>query len=136
MRRLLLPFVVLLVLLLLGSDSPKEYDGTTEYIGIEGTWRLIEYDFKGNKTNPQCVRTFRNETYTTKWRQGDTWRGNYRIDLTPKTPHLDLNTDDGPTLLYIYQIDGDTLRMASLENSKNARRGSRMSGLLSRPTSV
>jgi hypothetical protein len=37
MRRLLVPFAVLCVLLL-GSESPKVYDDQTETNGIEGTW--------------------------------------------------------------------------------------------------
>jgi hypothetical protein len=35
MRRLSLLFAVLLVLPLFGSDSPKEYDDTTEYPSAE-----------------------------------------------------------------------------------------------------
>ena len=41
MKRLLPPFVVLLALSLLGSDSPKAYDDRTEIIdSLQGTWHL------------------------------------------------------------------------------------------------
>lgn len=42
MRRLLLPFAVLLVLASLGSDSPKEYDDETAIAGLDGTWQAVD----------------------------------------------------------------------------------------------
>jgi len=118
MRRLSLLFAALLVLPLLGSDSPKEYDDRTETAGIEGTWRAMEYEFKGTTGKPtrQCVMTFRGGTLTSPWSDGDLWQGSYRIDPTRQPPHLDWIPSkgfyEGTTLKAICQIDGDTLRIA------------------------
>ena len=42
---------------------------------------------------------------------GKTWRGKYRIETTYNPPHLDWIQANGD-IKYIYQIDGDTLRIA------------------------
>jgi hypothetical protein len=49
MRRLLL--AALLVLSLLGSDSPREYDDRTQDMGIEGDWLLLRVETDG--TSPR-----------------------------------------------------------------------------------
>jgi hypothetical protein len=43
MRRIVCLLAALLVLPSLGSDSPKEYDGTTAWDdGLQGTWEAVE----------------------------------------------------------------------------------------------
>ena len=125
MRRTMLLLSALVVLALLGSDSRKEYDDRTVYLGIEGTWRLTEIGTKDWRINApvQRVETFRDETCTFKWDDGDTWRGNYRIDSTHKPLHFDLIPIGGRSLMYIYQIDGDTLRMAHFANLQERPQG-------------
>jgi hypothetical protein len=77
MRRGMLLLPALLVLPLLGSDSPKEYDDKVAVAGIEGTWRLTEYELDGAKREPnfRCSVTVRNGTFTVCCRRahlGDT----------------------------------------------------------------
>jgi len=122
MRRMSLLFTVLIVIPMLGSDSPKEYDDRTETVGIEGTWRLTEYQFSGyqKETYPfRCVITFRRGAYWSD--NGENGKfypcpGTYRIDSTLKPSHLDLLPSKEPykgqTLEWIYEIDRDTLRLA------------------------
>ena len=119
MRRLSLLLIVLVVIPLFGSDSPKEYDDKTEAAGIEGTWRLTEYELDGAKHEPnfRCVLTLRNGTFTVNYSNDeDTIRGSYRLDTTRKLPHLDWlpsnGSSKGQMLKFIYQIDRDTLRTA------------------------
>jgi uncharacterized protein (TIGR03067 family) len=121
MRRLFLLFAVLFVVPLSGSDSPKEYDDRTETIGIEGTWRLTEVEYGGQKRKtdlPKAMLTYRSGTYTANYTGGDTFRGSYRIAPTRKPSHLDQlpsnGSDQGQTIKFIYQIDGDTLRIARI----------------------
>jgi uncharacterized protein (TIGR03067 family) len=108
---------VLLVVPSLGSDAPKEYDGATVQVDeLEGTWRMTENDGMMVDPTSQRVTTFRSRTYTINWNDGDTDRGSYRIDSTHNPPRLSWVPSSGPwsghTTTAIYQIDGDTLRLA------------------------
>src|ERR1700722_12121645 len=114
MRRLSPLLAVLLVILLLGSDSPKDYDDRTEYVGIEGMWRLTAYEFGGRKVKLpfQVVLIYRDETFVYKRSDGDTTQGNYRIDPSRNPAPLDLIPSSGnfkgQTHKWIYQINNDT----------------------------
>jgi hypothetical protein len=55
MRRLVSLFAALLVFPPLGSDSPKESDDTVKVDGLEGTWRLTEYELDGAKREPNSA---------------------------------------------------------------------------------
>ena len=116
MRRLSLLFAVLLVVPLLGSGSPKDYDGKTEYVGIEGTWRLTQVELNGTNGPPsQAVHTYYSRTYTVTL-NGKTSGGSYCIDTTHNPTYLDLTPSDPAAYggKHIYQIDGDTLRIARM----------------------
>ena len=120
MRRFALLFAVLFVLPVLGSDSPKEYDDKMEYVGIEGTWRQIEIDYHGKTSNPtsEVSLTVRSGTFVFNLSDGNGLQGNFRIDPTRKPPHLDYMPNGsltGQTLMHIYQIDSNTLRIAYLD---------------------
>jgi uncharacterized protein (TIGR03067 family) len=127
MRRLSLLFAVLIVVLLLGSDSSKEYDDQTESVGILGTWRLTEREVDGNKAvvYGEIVQTYRIGTYTIDG-NGPAWQGRYRTDPGANPPRLDWYHSNGPfagkTIKLIYQIDGDTLRIAFIADGDNSRR--------------
>ena len=85
MRRLSLLLAVVFVLMLLGSDSPKEYDGEMTAGGIDGTWLMTEYEFQGRKekVNASIVHTYRKRTFAIVPREGETWKGTFRTDLKP-----------------------------------------------------
>jgi uncharacterized protein (TIGR03067 family) len=117
-RTVLLLAGVLSTLVVLGSDSPREYDDKTGVVGIEGTWRLTEIEVNGRrkaKPNIVCITTFRGDTCTSRWSDGSTFRERYCIDSAQKPSHLDLIASEGAstTRKCIYQIDGDTLRVES-----------------------
>jgi uncharacterized protein (TIGR03067 family) len=118
---------VLLCVLALGSDSPKEYDDRTEMVGIEGTWRFTEFEVNGEKwkLSGQNVMIFHRKTYTYYVSGGVTIDGNYRIDTTCKPPHLDyiLWLRTVGTGEYIYQIDGDTLKIGFRTDAKGRPQG-------------
>ena len=120
---------VLLVMLSLGSDSPRGYsDGATEADELQGTWQWIGDEFNGRKVETKLreVLTFRNGTYTSHYSDGDTFRGSYRLDPTRKPPHLDEVPSNGPyqgqTVKYIYHLDCDTLRIAFMAAKDDMRR--------------
>jgi len=90
-----------------------------EAVGIQGTWELIEIELKGEKVKSdshETLLTFRDESFTANDRQLGIHRGSYRIYFTRKPYHLDLSYVDGdtkgPTHKFIFQIDGETLRIA------------------------
>ena len=124
-RMILLLYAVLLFVTAMGSDSPKQHDENVEIVGVEGTWRLTKYEFGGRKMDcNQEMLTFRAGSFTTNYSDGRMIRGSCCIDPTRKPPHLDLipanGIRKGQTVKCIYQIDGDTLRIA--DNFFNAQR--------------
>jgi uncharacterized protein (TIGR03067 family) len=120
MRRLLL--AVLLIALLLGSDSQQEFDHTTSG-PLEGMWRLIYVEIKGftvDLSSSETVLTLSSRTFTQKFGDGDLRRGSYRIDPARKPSYLDWMPSNEEMLPMIYQIDGDRLTMA-YKNSERPR---------------
>jgi len=122
-RTVLLLAGVLLCVVALGSDSPKEYDDATMQVDeLQGTWRLVGCEFDGRKAAAPYpeVLTFCNGTYTHKYYEHDTHSGSYRIDPTHKPQHLDRIASSGSlkgrTCRDIFQIDGDTLRIANMSD--------------------
>jgi uncharacterized protein (TIGR03067 family) len=111
-RTILLLTGLLLSIVALGADSPKEYDDRTTVDPLEGTWRLVGHD--------NILTTYHSGTWTIDNGEGEPWRGTYRIDTTSKQPHLHRFYANGPykgnTIKVIYQIDGDTLRIEGLSN--------------------
>jgi uncharacterized protein (TIGR03067 family) len=111
MRRSILVLTgVLLSVVALGSDSPKEYDDRTEAIGIDGTWRMV--------TSEKNVMTCYSGTWTMNDGGGEPWRGTYRIGPAHKPCQLDRYYANGPyggkAYKFIYQIDGETLRIGGM----------------------
>jgi uncharacterized protein (TIGR03067 family) len=121
MRRLSLLFAVLFVVLLFGSDSPRDYDDKVEVVGIEGVWKHIQYELNGEKVSFPYVMTFHNGTYSVDGSDGES----YHIDFTKKPHHLDQTRSQEPfkgIIKGIYQVDGDTLRIAHLQGEADIRR--------------
>jgi uncharacterized protein (TIGR03067 family) len=123
-RAFLLLAGALLSMVVLGSDSPKEYDDKTEAVGIEGTWRQTGTERNGSNRRVvgQQILAFRRGTYTIQLSDADKIQETYRIDPTFKPPHLDQIVATGPaqgqTFKSIYQLDGDTLRIARFSGHK------------------
>ena len=119
-KKVLPLFAILLVVPLLGSDSPKEYDDATVNGTIEGTWRETGFEITGQKmkVNFEVVKTYRSGTFTIVSPGPSV--GSYRIDYSRNPPELDWmptsGVHKGKTIKWIYQIDGDTLKIACLAN--------------------
>jgi uncharacterized protein (TIGR03067 family) len=107
---------VLLVAPSLGSDAPKEYDGTAEADAIAGTWKPTRLLTSGESFDAEWMfgemMTCRSGTYFV----GDTLRGSYRTDPRALPAHLDRTPSHGPcegrTIRCIYRLEGDTLTVA------------------------
>ena len=124
MRRMVLLLAgVLLSTVAMGSDSPKEYDDKTTLNPLEGSWRLTEYSFRGQTgIHPdELVLTYRGGFCTNK----DSEPRRYCIAPSQTPAHLDWIELSGPskgeTSKFIFQIKGDTLKMACFSGSSKTR---------------
>lgn len=119
-RTILLVAGVLLSVVALGSDSPKEYDDRTEVAGIEGTWQLTNVKCGNNIPKiGQNITTFRGGICTTIDSDGES-RCSYRIDTTHKPFQLDWILPSR-AVKCIYLIEGDTLWIAEVLYSDQPR---------------
>ena len=83
-----------------------------------GTWKLTSVEVEGTKAEDDAVKSARlvikKDTFVFK--QGDmSFSGTYKVDVTKKTKTIDITFKDGPdkgkTLLGIYELDGDTMKL-------------------------
>ena len=114
MRRTIFLLVgVLVTTVALGSDSPKEYDDTTETDGFQGTWRLVSLYLAGSEVRPPNVFvTYRGERWSSSSDGQIIAEGSYRTHKgMPATLHVRLTAgpSKGQSQVCIYRIDGDTL---------------------------
>ena len=111
MRRTVCLLAALLVLPSLGSDAPKEYDGSMEEPSIEGTWR------RTTASGHSLVMTFHSGDFTLAVGNTVLGRGSYRIDSSRNPRLLDkaptYGAYKGATVKCLYHIDGGgALRIA------------------------
>lgn len=120
---------VLLCVVVMGSDSPKEYDGRTQVLNpLQGKWRPLKVEVTNKTGKIICTNgaetadvVFKDERYIWSWADGysrlTTCRGIYTLDFSKSPGHLDLTDRTGPlagvTRRCIYRIDGETLEIAS-----------------------
>jgi uncharacterized protein (TIGR03067 family) len=113
MRRLPL-LAAVLALLLLGSDSPKEYDDRAQDSGLEGEWVLLRLEVNGKLVPewPSHVTTYRGGRM-----QAGEAEGTYTVDDLVRPARLtERIAVTGETFPSIYQIAGKTLRVAFLKS--------------------
>jgi uncharacterized protein (TIGR03067 family) len=131
MPRIVYLLAPLLVLPVFGSDSPKEYDDGIEYHDIEGAWRRVDLQYQGKSDrNCQMLLTFHSGGYTVGFKPNAiAIRGSYRIDTIHQPPHIDLiepsSDQQTVTLMYIYWIKADTLKLARIAGVGNQKRPTR-----------
>jgi uncharacterized protein (TIGR03067 family) len=106
------PLAAVLALMLLGSDSPKDYDDRTQVAGIEGAWRRVELKVNGlvqdDPGEPGLI--FRGKKF--EWTgAGSNPRGTYTLDTSQRPAHLDMKADQFVNEC-IYRVDGDVLLLA------------------------
>ena len=119
MRRIFCLLVgVLLVVLSLGSDSPKEYGDAAEPDELQGTWALVLQVYDHRQATAPAVEGSEVETFRAhRWEKGDPQRsGTYTTDASRRPAHLDApfpsrHPQQG-MMRYLYRIDGDKLQIA------------------------
>ena len=110
--------MVVVLGLLLGSDSPKDYDDRIAPASLVGTWNLLRLTRNGQDDKAvEWNLVFRADTYS--WVGTVQVDGTYKIN-TGRTPaELDLSPMVAPrqskTSRCIFRIDGDTLLIALFE---------------------
>jgi uncharacterized protein (TIGR03067 family) len=121
MRRTVCLLAALLVLPLLGSDSPKEDDGATEAVGVEGTWEVISVCRDGEQwglPSGPWVQINRGGKWTFRQRDKLSTEGVYTTDTSRTPPTFDETTTtrgagEGRTRKLIYRLEGDKLLTAA-----------------------
>jgi uncharacterized protein (TIGR03067 family) len=126
-RTVCLLAAVLLALPSRGSDAPRGYDGAAEIDGIEGTWELTGIQVRANVIGSSgLVTTYRGGTFTSHSAGGGTVSGIYHLDPARKPSYLDTRPSSGAArgknLKFIYEVKGDTLRLAYPSDPDDFRR--------------
>lgn len=116
-------FVPLLVALLLGSNSPMEYNDKTTCDGLTGTWTAVALTHNGFEMPEGMYRgrtiTFTADQVTQFFPPKVVTTAPYRADLRLRPGHFgELNTGG---VKQIYQMEGDTLRIAHRQSGKDER---------------
>ena len=115
MRQILLVLVMLVLGLPAGAWSSG---GKEDSKMMEGTWLPVEAELAGQKFPDEVLKTLKltlsDGKYTVKvGEQID--KGTVKLDLTTKPKAMDITGTEGPnkgkTLLAIYELTGDTLRI-------------------------
>jgi uncharacterized protein (TIGR03067 family) len=108
------------VLPLLGSDSPRRYDGTTAEVDeeLQGRWTRHSVESNGHllMVPGGVLLTVRGRAWEENTR-GQLRTAAYTTDPSRNPRRLELvHPDDPPGIKrrYLYQIHGDTLKIASL----------------------
>jgi uncharacterized protein (TIGR03067 family) len=122
MRRWTPLLAALVVVVLLGSDSPKGYDDATDLDELQGRWELVLQVYDHRQSLAPAVEGSDIETFWDhRWlRDGRRDSLLYRTDARQRPAHLDtlFTTGDGQrgTMRYIFRRDGDTLQIAHMDN--------------------
>ena len=108
-------FTLLLPVVCLGTDSPKEYGDRTTKDDVEGSWQLLSKDLERN--NLTYILTYRSGKFIGRVNGKHHCNGTYTVNNERKPALLDETSvsepDNNRTILEIYRIEGDTLFTAS-----------------------
>lgn len=115
MRTLALLAAFALPALLVAAPVPKDKEKVKDEDAIVGTWAIDQFDFGGDKPPAEAKEikfVFAKEgkfsMVNGPKERGD---GTFKLDPAAKVKTMDI-TLDGMTMLAIYELDGDTLKMA------------------------
>ena len=117
-RTVLLLTGVLLAGMTLGSDSPKEYDDTTEVKTLEGSWRQVAVETAGKAlaVPGNDARSLIFENGKVVWHDAHAdFVATFTVNDRVKPNHLDMTIENLPEkwipYMMLYRVDGDTLRL-------------------------
>lgn len=119
--------LALTAVMLAGADNPKADVGKKELQKLQGTWVAVSREENGQRVPPEELKhitvSFRGDKFTV--RRGDKviQAGTQKLDPTKKPKTLDATAtegeDKGTTLLGIYELKGDTLRVCFAAKGKS-----------------
>lgn len=113
MRSLALPSAFLLPVLLLAAPVPKDKEKVKDEDALLGTWVIDKFDAGGDKPPDfHDIKFVFAEKGKFNMIRGpkDRGDGTFKIDPSAKMKTMDVSLD-GTTMLAIYELDGDTLKM-------------------------
>ncbi|MBI1369927.1 MAG: TIGR03067 domain-containing protein [Planctomycetes bacterium] len=100
--------------LALAVPVTKEKDTPKDEIAILGIWQIEQFDAGGEKVPPEVNQiqfVFAKEgKFSLTNGPRDRGAGTFKLDPSAKVKTLDI-TVDGTTMLAIYELDGDTLKL-------------------------
>ena len=114
MKKFLLPLVLFVSAAAVGADGDDKLDGK---------WIILstERDGKADESMKDAVREHKGDKYLMSTKNGKSFEGKMKVDAKAKT--IDITPAGGTykdkTLLGIYEIDGDTLKIAFAEPGKD-----------------
>jgi uncharacterized protein (TIGR03067 family) len=119
LRSLHLPIAAMLVVALLGSNSPKEYDDRAQDGAIEGDWLLVRVEICGTTMDAGPYSPCISRGGKFRWAGQDEDTGTYSVDNRFRPARLTEHTTiTDSTYTNIYAVDGNTLRVAYFRPGK------------------
>jgi uncharacterized protein (TIGR03067 family) len=121
MKRLLLALLVVGCAVSAGRSAQDKKDADK----LEGKWVVVsvERDGKADDTLKGAIRVHKGNQYALTPKDGKTIAGAFKIDPSKKPATMDLTPADGrykdKTLLGIYELTGDTLKICFAEPGKD-----------------
>ncbi len=109
---------ILTSILLLGADASKDEAIKKELAQAEGVWAIVSIELEGEKLPEEVLKgaqiTIKGTSYGMKLGDGME-SGSFKIDPAAKPKSMDILPAEGPhkgqTLLAIYEVNGDDLKM-------------------------
>ncbi|MEX0675880.1 MAG: TIGR03067 domain-containing protein [Pirellulales bacterium] len=111
MKLLSLAALAACALLLPGLVDARAADADQEK--LQGKWKVESFEFNGAPVDAlkDAVRDFKDEKYSLTPASGEVFNGTVKLDSSKNPKQIDLLLNDR-TLKGIYEIDGDTLKIA------------------------
>lgn len=126
-------FTLLTAGFLLGAAGAKD-DAKGDHEKIQETWQVVSAEDSGRKAPDEVIKNLKLVITKDKitYKVGDkTTEWSYKLDATKKPKWIDL-TEGDRTMLGIYELEGDNLKICFPEG----RKGERSTAFESKPNSV
>jgi uncharacterized protein (TIGR03067 family) len=112
--------VVMTGVLLVAADNPKDdKKAKTDLDKFQGSWLGLEITYNGEKAPKEAAEKvkfmIKGDKWTVEQPDGNELKGTLKLDQKKKPKELNAATDDGRTILGIYEIDGDKLKLCYAE---------------------
>ncbi len=105
------------VVVLFAADAPKEDATKKDLEKMQGTWAVVSQEFSGTKLTEEMIKqanvtlVVKDQTYTILFGTQQVAKGKIKLDATKKPKQIDGIDDKGMTMLGIYEIDGDMMKV-------------------------